>query len=85
MRISEANGDGRQRGHTQIYRGAEYAGDLLPKVRLEILGNAESDDQILDLLISTANNLSAGDGKIWGTHVWEVIRARTRERGKAAV
>ncbi|WP_286166841.1 P-II family nitrogen regulator [Arthrobacter sp. AQ5-05] len=67
------------------YRGAEYTVDLLPKVRLEILVEEDSCDDILDVLISTANTGSAGDGKIWVTHVEEVIRVRTGERGMAAV
>ncbi|GAA1877632.1 P-II family nitrogen regulator [Paeniglutamicibacter psychrophenolicus] len=85
MTISQASGYGRQRGHTQVYRGAEYTVDLLPKVRLEILVEEDSCDDILDVLISTANTGSAGDGKIWVTHVEEVIRVRTGERGMAAV
>ena len=85
MTISQASGYGRQRGHTQVYRGAEYTVDLLPKVRLEILVDENSCDDILDVLISTANTGSAGDGKIWVTRVEEVIRVRTGERGMAAV
>lgn len=85
MTISQASGYGRQRGHTQVYRGAEYTVDLLPKVRLEILVDENSCDDILDVLISTANTGSAGDGKIWVTQVEEVIRVRTGERGLAAV
>ena len=85
MTISQASGYGRQRGHTQVYRGAEYTVDLLPKVRLEILVDENSCDDILDVLISTANTGIAGDGKIWVTQVEEVIRVRTGERGLAAV
>lgn len=85
MTISQASGYGRQRGHTQVYRGAEYTVDLLPKVRLEILVDENSCDDILDVLISTANTGIAGDGKIWVTQVEEVIRVRTGERGMAAV
>lgn len=85
MTISQASGYGRQRGHTQVYRGAEYTVDLLPKVRLEILVDEDTCDDILDVLISTANTGSAGDGKIWVTHVEEAIRVRTGERGVAAV
>ncbi|EMQ96683.1 P-II family nitrogen regulator [Paeniglutamicibacter gangotriensis] len=85
MTISQASGYGRQRGHTQVYRGAEYTVDLLPKVRLEILVDDNSCDDILDVLISTANTGIAGDGKIWVTQVEEVIRVRTGERGLAAV
>lgn len=85
MTISQASGYGRQRGQTQMYRGAEFRIDLLPKVRLEILVDDVSSDDILNILIATANTGSAGDGKIWVTEVGEVIRVRTGERGEAAV
>lgn len=85
MTISEAHGYGRQRGHTEIYRGAENAVDLLPKVRLEILVNEQSSDQISDVLISTANIGNAVDGEICETHVGEAARVRAGERAKAAV
>lgn len=85
MTISQANGYGRQRGHTQMYRGAEFTVDLLPKVRLEILVDDISCDDILDVLIATANTGSVGDGKIWVTAVEEAIRVRTGERGVSAV
>lgn len=85
MTVSQASGYGRQRGHPQVYRGAEFTVDLLPKVRLEILVDEESCDEILDVLIFTANTGSTGDGKIWVTEVHEVIRVRTGERGAAAV
>ncbi|GAA1497661.1 P-II family nitrogen regulator [Paeniglutamicibacter kerguelensis] len=85
MTISQASGYGRQRGHTQVYRGADYTVDLLPKVRLEVLVEDALCDDILDVLVSTANTGNAGDGKIWVSHVEEVIRVRTGERGLAAV
>lgn len=85
MTISQASGYGRQRGHTQVYRGAEFTVDLLPKVRLEILVDDISCDDILNVLIATANTGSAGDGKIWVTQVEEAVRVRTGERGVAAV
>lgn len=85
MTISPASGYGRQRGHTQTYRGASHTVDLLPKVRLEVLVDDLYCRDILDVLVSTANTGSAGDGKIWVTNVEEVIRVRTGERGMAAV
>lgn len=85
MTISQASGYGRQRGHTQVYRGAEYTVDLLPKVRLEVVVEDSLCDDILDVLVSTANTGNAGDGKIWVSQIDEVIRVRTGERGLAAV
>lgn len=85
MTISQASGYGRQRGHTQVYRGAEYTVDLLPKVRMEVVVEDALCDDILDVLVSTANTGSAGDGKIWVSQIEEVIRVRTGERGLAAV
>lgn len=85
MTISQASGYGRQRGHTQVYRGAEYTVDLLPKVRMEVVVEDSLCDDILDVLVSTANTGNAGDGKIWVSQIEEVIRVRTGERGLAAV
>jgi len=85
MTVSQASGYGRQRGHTQVYRGVDHTVDLLPKVRLEVLVEDTLCDDILDVLVSTANTGNAGDGKIWVSHVEEVIRVRTGERGMAAV
>ncbi|MFF5790483.1 P-II family nitrogen regulator [Paeniglutamicibacter sp. NPDC012692] len=85
MTVSQASGYGRQRGHTQVYRGVDHTVDLLPKVRLEVLVEDALCDDILDVLVSTANTGNAGDGKIWVSHVEEVIRVRTGERGMAAV
>ena len=85
MTVSQASGYGRQRGHTQVYRGADRTVDLLPKVRLEVLVEDALCDDILDVLVSTANTGNAGDGKIWVSHIEEVIRVRTGERGLAAV
>ena len=85
MTISQASGYGRQRGHPQVYRGAEYTVDALPKVRVEVLVPEEDCDGILGVLISSANTGTADDGKIWVTHVEEVIRVRTGERSTFAV
>ena len=85
MTVSEASGFGRQRGHTEVYRGAEYTVDLVPKVRLEILVNDTDVDSALDLIVKTASTGSIGDGKVWTTSVEQVIRVRTGERGSDAI
>jgi nitrogen regulatory protein P-II 1 len=85
MTVSEASGFGRQKGHVEIYRGAEYVVDLIPKVRVEILIDDSDLDRILDLLVATANSGSIGDGKMWVTPVDTVVRIRTNERGTDAL
>ena len=85
MTVSEASGFGRQRGHTEVYRGAEYTVDLVPKVRLEVLVNDADVDMALELIVKTASTGSIGDGKVWTTSVEQVIRVRTGERGSDAI
>jgi nitrogen regulatory protein P-II 1 len=85
MTVSEASGFGRQRGHTEVYRGAEYTVDLVPKVRLEVLVNDGDVDSALELIVKTASTGSIGDGKVWTTSVEQVIRVRTGERGSDAI
>lgn len=85
MTVSEASGFGRQRGHTEVYRGAEYTVDLVPKVRLEVLVNDADVDNALDLIVKAASTGSIGDGKVWTTSVEQVIRVRTGERGSDAI
>jgi len=85
MTISEASGFGRQKGHTEVYRGAEYTVDLIPKVRIEVLVDDADKDRILDLIVDTANSGSIGDGKVWVTPVDTVARVRTNERGGDAL
>jgi nitrogen regulatory protein P-II 1 len=85
MTVSEAAGFGRQKGHTEIYRGAEYVVDLIPKVRLEVLVDDSDLNRILDLIVSTASSGSIGDGKVWVTPVETVVRVRTNERGSDAL
>jgi nitrogen regulatory protein P-II 1 len=85
MTVSEAAGFGRQKGHTEIYRGAEYVVDLIPKVRLEVLVDDSDLNRILDLIVATANSGSIGDGKVWVTQVETVVRVRTNERGSDAL
>ena len=85
MTVSEASGFGRQKGHKEIYRGAEYTVDLIPKVRIEVLVDDADLDRVLDLMVQTANTGSIGDGKIWVTTVDSVVRVRTNERGSDAL
>ncbi|KHL00468.1 P-II family nitrogen regulator [Sinomonas humi] len=85
LTVSRANGYGRQRGYTQVYRGAEYSVDLLPKLRVEVLAAEDQSEDILDILITTANTGRAGDGKVWVIQLDEVVRVRTGERGTAAI
>ena len=85
MTVSEASGFGRQRGHTEVYRGAEYTVDLVPKVRLEVLVNDADVENALDLIVKAAFTGSIGDGKVWTTPVEQVVRVRTGERGSDAI
>ena len=85
MTVSETRGFGRQKGHTEIYRGAEYTVDFIPKVRIEILAEDSEAGSIVDLIVATANTGSIGDGKVWVTPVDAVVRVRTGERGGDAL
>jgi nitrogen regulatory protein P-II 1 len=85
MTVTEASGYGRQRGHTEVYRGAEYVVDLVPKVRLEIVVEDEDADHIVDVLVSAARTGKIGDGKVWVSPVEAIVRVRTGERGSDAV
>ena len=85
MTLTEAQGFGRQRGHTEVYRGAEYQVDFIPKVRIEVLVDDERVDHLVDLIIDTARTDKIGDGKIWVLPVDEAIRIRTGERGPDAL
>ena len=85
MTVSETRGFGRQKGHTEIYRGAEYTVDFIPKVRIEVLADDADCDHIVDLIVITANSGSIGDGKLWVTPVETVVRIRTGERGSDAL
>lgn len=85
MTISEASGYGRQRGHSEVYRGAEYSIDLIPKLRIEILLDDEDVADVTDVILKSAHTGRIGDGKIWTTPVDNVVRVRTGERGPAAI
>jgi nitrogen regulatory protein P-II 1 len=85
MTVSEVSGFGRQKGHTEIYRGAEYTVDLIPKIRIEVLVDDSDLDRVLDLIVKTASTGAIGDGKVWVTPVETVVRVRTNERGSDAL
>ena len=85
MTVSETRGFGRQKGHTEIYRGAEYTVDFIPKVRIEVLADDAECDHIVDLIVNTANTGSIGDGKLWVSPIDTVVRIRTGERGSDAL
>ena len=85
MTVSETRGFGRQKGHTEIYRGAEYTVDFIPKVRIEVLADDADANEILNLIVDTASTGSIGDGKVWVTPVETVVRVRTGERGSDAL
>jgi nitrogen regulatory protein PII len=85
MTVEEVKGFGRQKGHTELYRGAEYTVDFLPKVRLEVLVPDDSAAKVVELIIESARTGKIGDGKIFVTPVDEVIRIRTGERGEDAI
>ncbi|MFK7160298.1 P-II family nitrogen regulator [Marinospirillum sp. MEB164] len=83
--VTEVKGFGRQKGHTELYRGAEYVVDFLPKVKLEIAVDDSQLDAVLDAIVSVANTGKIGDGKIFVSPLEQVIRIRTGETGKDAV
>jgi len=85
LTVSEASGYGRQKGHTEVYRGAEYTVDLVPKIRVEVLVDSDDADSVVDVIVKTAQTGRIGDGKVWTTPVDTVVRVRTGERGVDAL
>ena len=85
MTISEVKGFGRQKGHTEIYRGAEYVIDFLPKIKIEVVVEKEMVSKVVELIQKTARTGKIGDGKIFVLPVDEIIRIRTGERGREAI
>ncbi|RSX55177.1 nitrogen regulatory protein P-II 1 [Bifidobacterium dolichotidis] len=85
LTVSEANGYGRQRGHTEIYRGAEYTVDLQPKIRIEVLCDDADYESLVDVIVGAASSDTIGDGKVWVTPLDMVVRVRTGETGSAAI
>ncbi|MGX1670612.1 P-II family nitrogen regulator [Streptomyces sp. NPDC055400] len=85
LTVTEASGYGRQRGHTEVYRGAEYRVDLVPKVRIEVVIEDADLDPVIDAIVRAAQTGKIGDGKVWAVPVETVVRVRTGERGPDAV
>ena len=85
MTVSEVQGYGRQKGHTEVYRGAEYSVDFVPKVRVEVVADDTLADKVVDAIAETARTGKIGDGKVWVTPVETVVRVRTGERGADAL
>ena len=85
MTVSEVQGYGRQKGHTEVYRGAEYSVDFVPNVRVEVLVDDAAADKTVDAIVETARTGKIGDGKVWVTPVDTVVRVRTGERGTDAL
>jgi nitrogen regulatory protein P-II 1 len=85
LTVTEASGYGRQRGHTEVYRGAEYTVDLVPKVRIEVLVDDADAEQLLDVIVTASRTGKIGDGKVWCVPVEAAVRVRTGERGPDAL
>jgi nitrogen regulatory protein P-II 1 len=85
LTVSEVQGFGRQRGHTEVYRGAEYEVDFVPKVRVEVLVDDAGADAVVDTIVGAARTGKIGDGKVWITNVDSVVRVRTGEAGPDAL
>ena len=85
MTVSEVQGFGRQRGHTEVYRGAEYTVDFVPKVRVEVLADDTDAGRVVDAIVNAARTDKIGDGKVWVTDVGTVVRIRTGEMGADAL
>ena len=85
MTVSEVSGFGRQKGHTEVYRGAEYTVDMVPKVRIEVLSDDGKVLDIVDSIVEAARTGKIGDGKVWVTPVEQLVRVRTGERDTDAL
>ncbi|MFL9684667.1 P-II family nitrogen regulator [Streptomyces sp. KL110A] len=85
LTVTEASGSGRQRGHTEVYRGAEYQVDLVPKVRVEIVIEDADAEPVIEAVVRAAHTGRIGDGKVWAVPVETVVRVRTGQRGPDAL
>ncbi|HTZ12902.1 MAG TPA: P-II family nitrogen regulator [Mycobacterium sp.] len=85
MTISEVQGYGRQKGHTEVYRGAEYQVDFIPRMKVEVLVDEGSADRVVDAIVNAARTGKIGDGKVWVTSLLTVVRVRTGERDADAI
>ena len=85
LTVSEVQGYGRQKGHTEVYRGAEYTVEFLPKIKVEVVTDEIDVEKIVDAVVTASRTGKIGDGKVWVTSVDEVVRVRTGERGLDAL
>jgi nitrogen regulatory protein P-II 1 len=85
MTVSEVSGYGRQRGHSEVYRGAEYAVDFVPKLRLEVVVEDLDTSSVVDVIVKTAHTGRIGDGKVWVLPIDDIVRVRTGEHGEGAL
>lgn len=85
MTLTEVQGFGRQRGHTEVYRGAEYEVDFVPKLRVEVVVDDDNVDAVVDAIVEAAGTGKIGDGKVWVVPVETIVRVRTGERGPDAI
>ena len=85
LTVTEASGYGRQRGHTEVYRGAEYTVDLVPKVKIEVVVDDADAAKVVDSVVEAARTSKIGDGKVWSVPVESTVRVRTGERGPDAL
>jgi nitrogen regulatory protein P-II 1 len=85
LTVSEVNGYGRQKGHTEVYRGAEYTVDFVPKLKIEVVVEDADASDVVNVVVKSAATGQIGDGKVWVTGVDEIVRVRTGERGGDAI
>ena len=85
MTVTEIKGFGRQKGHTELYRGAEYVVDFLPKIKVEVAIGDDKSDEVIDIISKAANTGKIGDGKIFVLELADVVRIRTGEKGNEAI
>ncbi len=85
LTVSEVQGYGRQKGHTEVYRGAEYSVDFVAKVRIDLVVEDSVADKVIDVIVRAARTGKIGDGKVWSTPVDTIVRVRTGERGTDAI
>jgi len=85
LTVTEVKGFGRQKGHTELYRGAEYVVDFLPKIKLELVVTDDMSEAVIDAIVKAAHTGKIGDGKIFVTNIDQVIRIRTGETGESAI
>lgn len=85
MTVTEAQGFGQQKGHSEVYRGAEYAVDFVPKLKIEVVVAEDYLEEVIQAIVEAARTGKVGDGKLWVVHVDDLVRVRTGERGEAAL